>query len=71
MNCFNYELERTCKTCLDLISQNKTNSTDINSLKRKPANENYQMVSYCGSGYKRKQKTLILDLPEQILMEKE
>ena len=37
-NCFNCEMERACKTCLDLISQNKTYSTDINMLKRRPPN---------------------------------
>ena len=34
MNCFNCEMERACKTCLDLISQKKTYSTDINTLKK-------------------------------------
>ena len=29
LNCFNCEMERACKTCLDLISQKKTYSTDI------------------------------------------
>ena len=31
MNCFNCEMERSFKTCLDLISQKKTNSTGINT----------------------------------------
>ena len=34
MNCFNCEMIRACKTCLDLITHNKTYSTDINMLKR-------------------------------------
>ena len=34
MNYFNCEMERACKTCLDLIIQKKTTSTDINVLKR-------------------------------------
>ena len=33
MNCFNCEMERSCKTCLDLLSQKKTYSTDNNMLK--------------------------------------
>ena len=44
MNCFNCEMERACKTCLDLISQKKTYSTGINMLKRKPPNEQHQML---------------------------
>ena len=34
MNCFNCEMEKSCKSCLDLISQKKTYSTDINMLKK-------------------------------------
>ena len=30
MNCFNCQIERACNTCLDLIPQKKTISTDIN-----------------------------------------
>ena len=43
MNCFNCEMERAFKSCLDLIYQKKTYFTDINMLK-KPANEYYQML---------------------------
>ena len=39
MNCFICEMERACKSCLNLRSQKKTYSTDINLLKRKPPNE--------------------------------
>ena len=46
MNCFNCEMERACKTCLDRISQKKTYSTNINMLKRKPANEYLQKLPY-------------------------
>ena len=41
MNCFNCEMERACKSCLQRISQKKSYSTDINMLKRKPAIEFY------------------------------
>ena len=34
MNCFNCEMVRACKSCLDLISQKKTYSTDKNVLKK-------------------------------------
>ena len=33
MNCFNCAMETACKTCLGLVSQKKTYSTDINMLK--------------------------------------
>ena len=46
MNCFNCEMEKSCKSCLDLISQKKTYSTDINMLKRKPPNEYHQMLPH-------------------------
>ena len=36
MICFNCETERACTSCLDLRSQKKKYSTDINMLKRKP-----------------------------------
>ena len=35
MICFNCDMEIACNTCLDLITQKKTFSTDINMLKRK------------------------------------
>ena len=44
MNCFNCEMERACKSCLDLISQKNTYSTDIHILKRSPPNEYHQML---------------------------
>ena len=46
MNCLNCETETACKTCLDRISQKKTSSTDIKMLKRKHANEYYQLLPY-------------------------
>ena len=46
MNCFNCEVERACKSCLDLVNHNKTSSIDIRILKRKPANEYHQMFPF-------------------------
>ena len=43
-------MERDCKSCLDLISQKKTYSTDNNMFKRNHANEYHQMFPY----YERK-----------------
>ena len=40
-NCFNYHVERACKSCFDLKSQNKTNSLEVTKLKRQPPNEKY------------------------------
>ena len=51
MNCFNCEMERACISCLDLLSQKKTYSTDINMFKREPAIEYYQMLPYYGGQY--------------------
>ena len=33
MDCFNCDVARTCKSCLDLVRENKTYSTDITMLK--------------------------------------
>ena len=46
MNCFNCEMEKSCKTCLDLIFQKKTYSTDNNMLKRKPPDDQHRMLPY-------------------------
>ena len=46
LNGLNCEMVRACKSCLNLISQKKTYSTDINMLKRKPANEYHQMLPH-------------------------
>ena len=43
--CFNCEVERACKPCLDLISQ-KTFSTDNDLLNRKPPNKKCQMLPW-------------------------
>ena len=55
MNCFNCEIVRACKTCLDLISQNKTYSTDNIMLKRQPPNEKHEMLPHYESVYEAKQ----------------
>ena len=70
MNCFICEIERPGKLCLDLISQKKTYSTDINILKRKPPNEYHQMLPYYVGEYEPKQKKLILKLQEKFLWKK-
>ena len=51
-------MERACKLCLDLISQKKTYFTDINTLKREPANENDQMLPFYEGKYESKQNNI-------------
>ena len=45
MNCFICEMGRALEWCLDLISQKKTFSSDINMLKN-PTNDYHQMLPY-------------------------
>ena len=71
MNCFNCEMERACKTCLDLISQKKTYSTDINMLKRKPPNEYHQMLPHYEGKYDPKQNNIDFDSAKDILMKED
>ena len=69
MNSFNCEMTRACKSCLDLVSEKKTFSTDINMLKRKPANQYYQMLPYfliLEVNTNRNKTNLILKLQEKI-----
>ena len=58
MNCFNCEMETDCKSCLDLIGQKKTYSTDNKMLKRKLANERYQMLPWFVGEYCSGQDTI-------------
>ena len=71
MNCFNCEMERACKTCLDLISQKKTYSTDINMLKRKPPNENHQMLPYYEGEFEPKQNIIDFESARDVLMKED
>ena len=71
MNCFNCEMERACKPCLDLISQKKTYSTDINTLKRKPPNEKHQMLPYYESKYETKKNNIDFETAKEISMKED
>ena len=71
MNCFNCEMERACKTCLDLISQKKTYSTDINMLKRKPPNRYHQMLPHYVSKNEPKQNNIDFQSGNDILMKED
>ena len=66
-NCFNCEIERSCKTCLNLISQKKTYSTDINMLKRKPPNEKHQMLPYYIGEYEPKENNINFESAKEVL----
>ena len=71
MNCFNCEMERSCKSCLDLISQKKTYSTDINMLKRKPPNEQHQMLPNYVGKYEPKQNNIDFESAKEVLMKED
>ena len=64
-------MERRCKTCLDRISQKKTYSTVFNMLKRKPANEYYQLLPYYIGEYKPKQNNIDYECARKILMKED
>ena len=71
MNCFNCEMENSCKICLNLISQKKTYSSDINKLKRKPPNENHQMLPYYVGNYEPIQINIDFESVTEILMKED
>ena len=71
MNCFNCEMERASKTCLHLISQKKTYSTDINMLKRKPPHQNHQMLPYYVGKYEPKQNNIDFESAKDNLMKED
>ena len=71
MNCFDCEMEKSCKSCLDLISQKKSYSTDINMLKRNPPNQYHQMLPHYVSKYEPKQKNIVFETAKIILMEED
>ena len=71
MNCFNCEMEKSCKICLDLISQKKTYSTDINTLKRKPPNQYHQMLPHYVGKYEPKQNNIDFESAKDSLMEED
>ena len=71
MNCFNCEMEKACDPCLNLISQKKTYSTDINTLKRKPPNEYHQMLPHYEGVYEPKQNNIDFESAKEILMKED
>ena len=70
-NCFSSEMERDCRECLDIISQKKTYSTDINRLKRRSADKNYQMLPYYEGEYKAKQNNIDFESAREFLMKED
>ena len=70
-NFFNCEMEKACKSCLDLISQKKTSSTDINMLKRKPPNEQHQMLPHYVGKYEPKQNNIDFESAKEVLMKED
>ena len=66
MNCFNCEMGRADKSCLDLLSQKKTHSTDINMFKRKTINEYHQMLPPYEGKYEPKQNNIDIESTRKI-----
>ena len=64
-------MERSCKLCLDLLSQKKTYSTDINTLKRKPPNEKHQMLPNYVGNYEPVQNNIDFESAKEILMKED
>ena len=69
MNCFNCEMIKARKSCLDLISQEKTYSTNINMLKRHPPNKNHEMLPLYEGVYEPTQNKIDFESAKEILME--
>ena len=70
-NCFNCEMEKACEKCLDLISQKKTYSTEINMLKRKPPNDYYQMLPHYVGKYEPKKNNIDFESAKENLMKED
>ena len=71
MNCFNCEMKKSCKICLDLISQKKTYSTDINTLKRKPPNQHHQMLPHYEGKNEPRHINIDFESAKEILMKED
>ena len=71
MNCSNCETVRSCKLCLDLVSQKKTCSTNINMLKGEPANEYYQLLSYYEGKYEPRQDNIDFESTKEVSLSAE
>ena len=60
-------MEKACESCLDLISQKKTYSTDINMLKRKPPYEYHQMLPHYVGKYEPRHTNIDYESAKEIL----
>ena len=70
-NCFNCEVEKACESCLNLKSQKKTYSTDINMLKRKPPNKKLQMLPHYVGKYEPRHTNIDFESAKEILMKED
>ena len=64
-------MEKACETCLDLITQKKTYSTNINLLKRKAPNEKHEMLPYYIGEYIPKQINIDFESAKEVLMKED
>ena len=52
LNCFDYEISRSCDKCLKRITQFKLYFTEVNKLKRQPPDEyGYMLPHYIGENF--------------------
>ena len=69
MNCFNCDMTRACKSCLDLVSQKKTYYTDSNTdNKRKPVEYYCQMLPLFIGEHEPKQNNIDFESAREILL---
>ena len=61
-------MERAYEMCLERVSQKKRYSTDINMLKRKTANEFYQMLPYYEGKYEPRRNRIAFESAKVILL---
>ena len=71
LNCFNSERWRAFISCLDLVSQKKTSSTDINMLKRQPPNEKLEMFSWYVGNYTSRKTVINFGSAKEVSMNAE
>ena len=64
-------MERACKTCLELISQKKSYSTDNNMLKRNPPNKYHRMLPHYEGIHKPKHNNINFESAREILMKED
>ena len=68
LNCFSCKMVRPCKSCLDLISEKITYSTNINMLKRKPPNKYHLKLHHYEGKYEPRQNNVDFESAREIVI---